>query len=79
MRSVIRLPGRSAGDALGEPLVALIGDPGYYRRFGFRPGHDYAITPPVASWQPVFQVRVLAAYRPTVRGTFRFAEPFDQT
>ena len=66
-----------AGDALGEPLVALIGDPRYYGRFGFRPGGEYQITPPVAEWQPVFQVRVLAGYRPVVRGTFRFAEPFD--
>ena len=24
-----------AADALGEPLVALLGDPAYYRRFGF--------------------------------------------
>ena len=27
-----------AADALGEPLVALIGNPAYYRRFGFRLG-----------------------------------------
>ena len=26
-----------AADALGEPLVALLGSPAYYRRFGFRP------------------------------------------
>ena len=68
-----------AGDALGEPLVALLGDPGYYGRFGFRLGRDYQITPPVAGWQPHFQVRLLEAYRPSVRGTFRYAEPFDRT
>lgn len=68
-----------AGDALGEPLVALIGDPGYYGRFGFRPGAEYQISPVVASWVPVFQVRLLTGYQPEVRGTFRFAEPFDQT
>ena len=67
-----------AGDALGEPLVALLGDPGYYGRFGFRLGRDYQITPPVADWQPHFQVRVLTAYRPSVRGPFRYAEPFDR-
>ena len=66
-----------AGDALGEPLVALIGDPRYYGRFGFRLGGEYQITPLVAEWQPVFQVRVLTGYRPEVRGTFRFAGPFD--
>jgi putative acetyltransferase len=67
-----------AGDALGEPLVALLGDPGYYSRFGFRLGRDYQITPPVAGWQPHFQVRLLTAYRPSVRGPFRYAEPFDR-
>ena len=67
-----------AGDALGEPLVALLGDPGYYTRFGFRLSREYQITPPVASWQPHFQVRLLTAYRPSVRGMFRYAEPFDR-
>ena len=68
-----------AADALGEPLVALLGDPGYYRRFGFRLAGQYRIIPPVASWQPHFQVRVLSCYRPPVAGTFRYAEPFDRT
>jgi putative acetyltransferase len=67
-----------AGDALGEPLVALLGDPRYYGRFGFRLSGEYEITPPVAGWQPHFQVRLLTAYRPEVHGTFRFAEPFDR-
>jgi putative acetyltransferase len=67
-----------AGDALGEPLVVLLGDPGYYRRFGFGLGGDFQITPPVGSWRPHFQVRPLAAYRPSVRGAFRYAEPFDR-
>jgi putative acetyltransferase len=67
-----------AGDALGEPLVALLGDPGYYGRFGFRLGRDYQITPPAADWQPHFQIRVLTAYRPSVRGPFRYAEPFGR-
>jgi putative acetyltransferase len=67
-----------AADALGEPLVALLGDPGYYWRFGFRLAAEYHINPPVASWQPHFQVRVLFCYRPSVTGTFRYAEPFDR-
>jgi putative acetyltransferase len=67
-----------AGDALGEPLVALLGDPGYYGRFGFRLGREYRITPPVTDWQPHFQVRLLTAYRPSVHGPFRYAEPFDR-
>jgi putative acetyltransferase len=67
-----------AGDALGEPLVALLGDPGYYGRFGFRLSDEYQITPPVAGWRPHFQVRLLTGYRREVRGTFRYAEPFDR-
>ena len=67
-----------AGDALDEPLVALLGDPGYYGRFGFRLSSEHQITPPVADWQPHFQVRLLTAYRRPVRGTFRYAEPFDR-
>ena len=68
-----------AADALGEPLVALLGDPGYYRRFGFELSTAYQITPPRAEWQPHFQVRVLSEYQPRLRGTFTYPEPFDRT
>ena len=68
-----------AGDALGEPLVALLGSPAYYRRFGFRLSDEYGIAPPRPGWQPHFQVRTLSAYRPEVRGTFAYPEPFDRT
>jgi putative acetyltransferase len=68
-----------AADALGEPLVALLGNPGYYARFGFRLSEEYQITPPVDGWRPHFQVRLLTGYQPTVRGTFRYPEPFDRT
>ncbi|HLK78694.1 MAG TPA: N-acetyltransferase [Streptosporangiaceae bacterium] len=67
-----------AGDALGEPLVTLLGDPGYYGRFGFRLSEEYQISPPVAGWRAHFQVRALTGYRPAVRGMFRYAEPFDR-
>jgi putative acetyltransferase len=68
-----------AADALGEPLAALLGDPAYYRRFGFELSSVYQITPPVPHWQPHFQVRVLSAYQPRLRGTFTYPEPFDRT
>jgi predicted N-acetyltransferase YhbS len=68
-----------AADALGEPLVGLLGDPAYYCRFGFRPSTDYQIAPPRPHWQTHFQVRTLTGYRPSVRGTFSYAEPFDRT
>jgi putative acetyltransferase len=66
-----------AADALNEPLVALLGDPLYYQRFGFRPSGDYNIALPVAQWRPNFQVRPLTAYDPAVHGTFTYPEPFD--
>jgi putative acetyltransferase len=68
-----------AADALGEPLVALLGDPAYYGRFGFRLSTSYQITPPKPQWQPHFQVRVLSGYESRLRGTFSYPEPFDRT
>jgi putative acetyltransferase len=68
-----------AADALGEPLAALLGDPGYYRRFGFELSTAYQITPPRPQWQPHFQVRVLSGYQPRLRGMFTYPEPFDRT
>jgi putative acetyltransferase len=66
-----------AADALGEPLMALLGDPLYYQRFGFWPSGDYLIEPPVAQWRSHFQVRALTAYDPALHGTFAYPEPFD--
>ena len=68
-----------AADALGEPLAALLGDPAYYRRFGFELSSVYQITPPRPEWQPHFQVRVLSGYQPRLRGMFTYPEPFDRT
>jgi putative acetyltransferase len=65
-----------AADALGEPLVALLGDPAYYSRFGFRLSEEYGIDPPEPDWRPHFQVRPLSSYRPSLRGRFAYAEPF---
>lgn len=66
-----------AADALDEPFVALLGEPDYYRRFGFRTGTDQGINPPDPDWGDYFQVRTLSAYR-RVTGTFRYAAPFDE-
>jgi len=65
-----------AADALDEPLAVLLGDLGYYRRFGFRPAEQLGITPPVPGWRPHFGVRPLSAYTESLRGTFAYAEPF---
>ena len=66
-----------AADALGEPLVVLLGSTAYYPRFGFRPAREYAITPADPQWEPHFQVRTLTSYRPQLTGPFAYPEPFD--
>jgi putative acetyltransferase len=66
-----------AADALGEPLVALLGSPAYYSRYGFHPSTQYGITAPDPDYGDYFQVRTLSAYRPTLRGTFAYAAPFN--
>ncbi|MFJ2572488.1 GNAT family N-acetyltransferase [Streptomyces halstedii] len=67
-----------AADALGEPLVALLGSPAYYGRFGFRAGTDHGIAAPDPAWGAYFQVRTLTAHDPALRGTFAYAEPFER-
>ncbi|MFI0724609.1 GNAT family N-acetyltransferase [Streptomyces sp. NPDC021224] len=66
-----------AADALGEPLVALLGEPAYYRRFGFRTATDLGVTPPDPAWGAYFQIRTLTTYSPALRGPFAYAEPFN--
>lgn len=66
-----------AADALGEPLVALLGHTDYYPRFGFRPATEYGVAAPDPHWGAYFQVRTLAAYHPDVRGPFTYAKPFN--
>ena len=65
-----------AADALGEPLVALLGHTEYYPRFGFRPAAEAGIAPPVEEWASHFQVRPLSAQRPGLRGVFGYAPAF---
>lgn len=56
-------------EAAGTPLVALLGSPTYYGRFGFEPSGPLGITyPPVGAGSAHFQVRRLAAYDPAIRG-----------
>jgi putative acetyltransferase len=66
-----------AADALGEPVVVLLGDPSYYCRFGFKLASEYGIDPPVPEWVPHFQARSLSTYRADLRGPFEYAAPFQ--
>jgi len=65
-----------AADALDEPLVALLGAPAYYGRFGFEPARHHGVEAPDANWGDHFQVLPLAAYDPALTGPFRYAAPF---
>lgn len=67
----------AAADALDEPLVALVGEPDYYARFGFVAASTVGISAPDPTWGEYFQVRTLTAYRPDITGVFIYAPPFN--
>lgn len=67
----------AAADALGEPLIALLGDPRYYSRFGFVPSRDVGVAAPDPAWGGYFQVRTLFNHHPSVTGAFTYAAPFE--
>ncbi len=66
----------AVAEAADERLVALLGDPRYYRRFGFLPAADLGITAPDPAWGRHFQARLLRGL--PGGGRFRFAEPFTR-
>jgi putative acetyltransferase len=68
----------AAADALGFPLVCLLGDPKLYERFGFGPASELGIEPPDDSWGIHFQARTLGTYEPAMVGRFAYAAPFDE-
>jgi putative acetyltransferase len=67
----------AAADALDEHLVCLLGDPGYYARFGFAPAREHGIEPPHDWYGDHFQVRVLTHATGTERGVFAYDPAFD--
>jgi putative acetyltransferase len=66
----------AVAEAADERLVALLGAPGYYRRFGFVPAAQLGIASPDPAWGEHFQARRLKG--PAVQGAFRYAEPFSR-
>jgi putative acetyltransferase len=66
----------AAADARDEPLVVLLGDPNYYRRFGFVAASTLGIEAPEPAWGEHFQARPLATFDPARRGPFVYAAPF---
>jgi putative acetyltransferase len=67
-----------AAEALGEPLVGLLGSPAYYGRFGFVAASDVGIEAPDPAWGEHFQVRAFVPPAAVPRGRFRYATPFDR-
>lgn len=67
----------AAADALEEQAVVLLGEPDYYRRFGFLLAAPLGILPTDPSWTEHFQVRPLSAWDGSLRGTFHYASAFD--
>lgn len=64
-------------DRLGYPVMVLLGSTVFYGRFAFVPATPLGIEPSEPAWGDHFQVRTLAAYRPQLRGRFRYAPAFD--
>ena len=63
-------------DSAGYPLIAVLGDPAYYGRFGFVPAQTLGIEPPALDWAEHFQVLPLSCFSTAIRGTFRYPRPF---
>ena len=61
----------------GENLVALLGDPAYYRQFGFVPAKELGVASPDVSFGDYFQARSLGTGNHP-RGRFQYAAPFDR-
>lgn len=64
-------------DHAGEPMIVLVGHPGYYPRFGFVPASRYGITPPEPLPDAVFMARRLTGYEPSCRGRLVYPPAFD--
>ncbi|MBV1779751.1 N-acetyltransferase [Paeniglutamicibacter sp. ABSL32-1] len=59
----------------GERAIVLLGEPDYYRRFGYAPAIPSGIIPSDPSWGDYFLVLNLSTM-PLPKGNFRYAEPF---
>lgn len=76
-RQLVRRLVESA-DAMGLPLIAVEGDPGYYRRFGFEPAAPHGIRMELPEWAPpeAAQILRLARYDPGLTGRIEYPPAF---
>jgi putative acetyltransferase len=70
--------GLARADELGATLVTVLGDPRYYRRFGFEPASAHGIEPPSSFPVEAFLVKPLAGYD-GARGRVVYPPAFDVT
>jgi putative acetyltransferase len=61
--------------ARDETLVALLGEPGFYGRFGFVAAAALGVRATNPAWGPYFQALALTDSAPS--GTFRYADPIE--
>ena len=66
----------AAAKADGAKLIVVLGEPDYYRRFGFRPAGGLGFTCPWPQAGDAFQALVLRP--PAPRGLVRYHAAFDQ-
>jgi putative acetyltransferase len=59
------------------PLIAVLGHRAYYPRFGFEPAGALGIEAPFETRPDAWMARRLRSWAPGLRGTVRFAAPFD--
>ncbi|MFJ1705219.1 GNAT family N-acetyltransferase [Kitasatospora sp. NPDC088346] len=65
-----------AATTAGERLVVVLGDPGYYGRFGFEPASRHRISGPFEVPDAYFQVLPLAGSGSRPQGVCRYPAPF---
>jgi putative acetyltransferase len=66
----------AAAESAGERLVVVLGDPGYYRRFGFTPASRHRVSGPFAVHDDYFQALPLTGYAGDPHGVCRYPAPF---
>lgn len=64
-------------EEVGETLVALVGEPAYYRRFGFVPAKAMGLIPPDPGYGDSFLARRLGDGEHP-QGRFQYAASFDR-
>ncbi|MGK7877412.1 MAG: GNAT family N-acetyltransferase [Xenococcaceae cyanobacterium] len=70
--------GLEAAEAMGEPLVVVLGYPWFYPRFGFEPSGSYDIEPPFPVRSEAFMVKPLKNYQQQYKGKVAYPPAFSR-